>query len=70
MASSRLFTSSCTRALAPGAKYFSTYLRPSASPSRRSVDSTQRFQRGFISFAPPRYCSSKANCSCTKAAER
>ena len=28
---------------------------PSASPSSSSVDSTQRFQRGFISLAPPRY---------------
>ena len=56
MASRRFFTISCMRAFASGGKYFSTYFRPSASPSSRSVDSTHRFQRGFISCAPLRYC--------------
>ena len=70
IARSRFFTISCTRDFAAGGKCFATYFRPSASPSSWSVDSTQRFQRGFISFAPPRYCSSKANRSCTKGAER
>ena len=54
MAHSRFFTISCMRALAAGGKCCSVYFRPSASPSRASVDSTQRFQRGFISLAPPR----------------
>ena len=52
IASSRFFTSSCMRALAAGGKCFSTYFFPSASPSSASVDSAQRFQRGFISAAP------------------
>ena len=55
MAASRFLTISCMRALASGGKYFSTYFLPSASPSSSSVDSTQRFQRGFISVAPARY---------------
>ncbi len=46
---------SCMRALASGGKCFSVYSRPSASPSCSSVASTQRFQRGFISLAPPRW---------------
>ena len=58
------------RAFAAGGKCFSTYFRPRASPSSASVDSAHRFQRGFISFAPPRYCSSKAKLSFTKADER
>jgi hypothetical protein len=67
IASSRFFTSSCMRALASGGKYFSTYLRPSASPSRLSVSSTHRFQRGFISVAPLRNAPRNLNSSSTKA---
>ena len=69
MAARRLRTISCMRALASGGKYFSTYFCPSASPSNWSVDSTQRFQRGFISVAPLRYLPLKAKFSSTNGAE-
>ncbi len=62
-------TISCMRAFASGGKYFSTYLRPSASPSWLSVASAQRFQRGFISVAPVRYLPLNAKFSSTNGAD-
>ena len=62
----RFFTISCIRAFASGGKYFSTYFFPSASPRRRSADSAQRFQRGFICCWPARYAPLNAKFSSTK----
>jgi hypothetical protein len=51
--------------LAAGGKYLSVYFLPSASPSSWSVSSTQRFQRGLISWVPARYLPKNAKFAST-----